>query len=142
MHTLSDRDILAFVAGALALLGVRALLWLPHYALAAIDSPRWYTNVFYSCAAGINLPLGISILLGWRPGVLVGKVWIAMSLLISCSITTIILYVEGISKAVSYGRAVAPDCGLFIILFCLLSWRRSIAQPCAGAHVDERPASN
>jgi hypothetical protein len=60
------RDIQMFVAGALALLGIRALLYLPYYLITPVHNVAWVSHLFGSCAAGLDLPLGLAMFFGKR----------------------------------------------------------------------------
>jgi len=61
---ISARDIRAFVAGALALIGLRALVLIPHSIALSSDSANMGRAVLGGLIIGLALPIGIGVFLG------------------------------------------------------------------------------
>ena len=122
---ISARDIQVFVAGALALLGTRALLYFPYYFSVPVHDAAWAGRLFYSLSAGLDLPLGLVILFGRRWAILVAQVWLWLSLAFSIFVTVRVAYIYSSSKALSYLWTVSPDLVIFICLMLLIYLSRS-----------------
>jgi hypothetical protein len=117
---ISARDIQVFVAGALALLGARALLYLPYYFDAPVHNAAWIGRMIFSLSAGLDLPLGLAIFFGKRWAILLTQIWLWLSLAYSIFITFLIFFVSGLPKALSYIGTVLPDSFIFIVLLLLI----------------------
>jgi hypothetical protein len=117
---ISARDIQVFVAGALALLGIRALLYLPYYFAALEHNAAWVGRLIFSLSAGLDLPLGLVIFFGKRWALLLTQIWLWLSLAYSIFITFLIFSVSGLPKALSYIWTVSPDSVIFIVLLLLI----------------------
>ena len=117
---ISARDIQVFVAGALALLGIRALLYFPYYFATPVHNAAWVGRLIFSLSAGLDLPLGLAIFFGKRWAVLLAQIWLSLSLAYSIFITFLILFHSGSSKALNYIWTVSPDSLIFIVLLSLI----------------------
>jgi hypothetical protein len=123
MHKLSASTIQTFVAGALALMGFQALVWLPYYLVAAKDLVFVIGSIF----SGLSLWIGIAILFGSKAGV-----WWAHVYLWLCSLGSVgmgCIYVLAALNVWQYlphatwrGLSELP---MPVILLCLLIWSRS-----------------
>ena len=72
MNKISSRDIRLLVAGALALAGFQALVWIPYYFVVSTGA----VHIAGAVITGLALPIGIGILLARRcnfPGDLHGR---------------------------------------------------------------------
>jgi len=122
---ISARDIQVFVAGALALLGIRALFYLPYYFAAPVHNTALIGRLIFSLSAGLDLPLGLAMFFGKRWAILLAQIWLCLSLAYSIFITFLILFHSGLSKALSYIWAVSPDSVICILLLLLIQLSRS-----------------
>ena len=117
---ISARDIQVFVAGALALLGIRALLYLPYYLAAPVHSFAWVGHLFGSCSAGLDLPIGLAILFGRRWGILLAQIYLWLSLVLGIINGFYFGMVLGSSKALSYISTISPDLIIQVALLWLI----------------------
>jgi hypothetical protein len=117
---ISARDIHVFVAGALALLGTRALLYVPYYFSAPVHDAIWAGRLFYSLSAGLDLPLGLAMLFGKRWAMLATQIWLWLSLVFSVFVTLRVAFIFRSSKALSYIWSVSPDLVIFVVLLLLI----------------------
>jgi hypothetical protein len=128
---ISARDILVFVAGALALLGTRALLYLPYYYFDPAHNPpvhnaAWFGKLFYSSAAGLDLPLGLAMLFGRRWAILLTQIWLWLSLAFVIFNTFFTAYIFKSSVvALIYIWSFTPDMVIAIVLLLLIHLSRS-----------------
>ena len=83
MHKLSANKIQTFVAGALALMGFRALVWLPYY-LVVSKGHVSVMGAFGAIFSGLSLWIGIAMLVGSKAGV-----WWAHVYLRLCSLGSV-----------------------------------------------------
>jgi hypothetical protein len=117
---ISARDIQVFVAGSLALLGIRALLYLPYYFAAPVHNAAWVGHLFGSCSAGLDLPLGLGMLFGKRWAILLAQFYLWLSLALSFITGFYSAMILGASKALSYISTISPDLIIQIALLWLI----------------------
>jgi len=122
---ISARDILVFVAGALAWWGARALLYLPYYFFAPEHNAAWFGRLVYSSSAALDLPLGLAILFGRRWAILLTQFWLWLTLAFAVFVACRSAVVIGLSKALSYVWLVWPDLMLCLVLLLLIQVSRS-----------------
>ena len=126
MNKLSARDLQVFVAGALALWGFRALIWLPYDFLAPIQSFVWFTRIASAVVVGLALPLGVAIFVGNKRAILLTKIYLWLVLIVGVIDMLILVGQWGIlgSKALTFIERLAPDMLVCIVLLWLLCSRR------------------
>ena len=122
---ISARDIQVFVAGALALLGIRALLYLPYYFAAPVHNVAWVGHLIGSCTAGLDLPLGLAMFFGKRLAILLTQIWLWLSVVLSIVCGVYFAMILGSSKALSYISTISPDLIIQIALLWLIWLSRS-----------------
>jgi hypothetical protein len=69
----TSKRIQAFVAGALAIIGFRALVWAPHY-FAARDS----VYILGCLGDGLALPIGVAILVGSSRAIRLAEIYLLL----------------------------------------------------------------
>ena len=124
---ISARDIQVFVAGALALLGTRALLQLPSYFFGPVHDAAWHDLLFYSLSAALDLLLGLAMFFGRRWAILLTQIWLWLTLALSIVTAVRAAVVSGTAKALSYHLlwTVLSDLVIFIALLLLIHLSRS-----------------
>jgi hypothetical protein len=120
MKKLSARDIELFVAGAISVVGFRALFWLFYDLFTARD----FGMVFSHLTLGLALPLGIGIFIGRTRAILWARIFIWLWVI--GGFTSIPLYCYLVpSQAVHTMWKEGPDMLVSIILLGLIIWSRS-----------------
>jgi hypothetical protein len=77
---ISARDIRLFVAGALALAGFRALIWIPYYFTVPIEPIR----IVGAIITGLTLSIGIGIFLGRWSALLLAQIYLWLIFISGC----------------------------------------------------------
>jgi hypothetical protein len=126
MSKITARDIQAFVAGAFALWGFRALIWLPSDFLAPIQNFMWFTRIAGAVITGLALPLGLAILSGSKRAILLTKIYLWLVLALGAVDMVILIGERSLlgARALSLIGSFAPDMLICIILLWLLCSRR------------------
>ena len=124
MTKITSRDIEVFAAGAFALWGALALLWLPSHLFDPIHNMWWFSRLVSSIITGLALPLGVAILFGKAQVIRLTQIYLWLLLILGC-IATVGIVVPPDSKAVSMIGVIAPDMLICIILLWLFSLSRS-----------------
>ena len=128
MNKLSARNIQIFVAGALAVRGIRSLITVP-YLFFMVKGAGFYpamVSICFSLVFALALPLGIGLLLN-RPGVFRwAQVFLLLELVIGVGVLLVSIIHHSSSQAhtpVYWGNSL--DLPIPLILFGLLVWSRS-----------------
>ena len=122
MNKISARDIQLFVAGALAMMGFRTLIWIPYYIVQA-----HYLVIVSSLITGIALPIGLGIFFG-RPSALL---WAQIYLGLCVGATMLVLPVywfttSGRTTPTTFPiQSLAPELLTDLALLALIFWSRS-----------------
>jgi hypothetical protein len=131
MSKLPTRDVQVFVAGAFALWGFRALIWLPSDFLAPIQSFVWFTRIGGAVVTGLALPLGVAILFGNRRALFLTKIYLWLVLIVGVLSAVSIYYdklVIGVPLSwhavMQITGGIAPDLLVCIVLLWFLCSRR------------------
>jgi len=129
MSKIPTREVQVFVAGAFALWGFRALIWLPSDFLAPIQNFVWFTRIGILAGAvmsSLALPLGVAILVGSKRAILLTKIylWVFFVLGVADIVGMFIMWSLLGSKALTYIGSVAPDMLVCIVLLWFLCSRR------------------
>jgi hypothetical protein len=122
MSKISTREVQVFVAGAFALWGFRALIWLPSDFLAPVQNFMWFTRIAGAVVVGLALPLGVAIFVGNKRAILLTKMYLWCVLVVG--FIDMIGFLPLGSKALRVIAAVAPDMLVCIVLLWLLCSRR------------------
>jgi hypothetical protein len=124
---ISARDIQVFVAGALALLGARALLQLPSYFFVPVDHAARYDLLLYSLSGALDLLLGLAVFFGRRWAILLTQIWLWLTLALSIVTAVRAPVVSGTNKVLSSILlwTVSSDLVIFIALLLLIHLSRS-----------------
>ena len=117
---ISARDIQLLVAGALALTGFRALIWLPYYFTVSLDSVRIIAGV----VTGVALPIGIGILQSRTWAILAAQIYLWLVILSACVTVPIFCHFVP-AKAGRMLWSSVPELLVSIILLALIYWSRS-----------------
>lgn len=117
MNKLSARDIQLFVAGALALIGFRALIWLPYSVVGS--GPLMGLLVVRSLIMGLALPIGIVMLMGRAAATRVAQIYLWVTLTLGC----VAVFVPDQAGRLSWGSA--PEVLVALVLLGLILWSRS-----------------
>jgi len=126
MSKITARDVQVFVAGAFALWGFRALIWLPSNFLLPIQDFTWFTRIVSIVVVGLALPLGLAILLGSKRAVLLTKINLWLVLIIGAADIVMVIGDRAIfgSRVISLIGGIAPDMLVSIVLLWLLCSHR------------------
>jgi hypothetical protein len=130
MSKIPAREIQLFVAGAFALWGFRALIWLPSDFLVPIQNFVWFTRVTGAVVTGLALPLGVAVLIGSKRAILLTKIylWLVLILGVGDMISMFGMWSILGAKVLTYIGNIAPDILVCIVLLWLLCSRR-FSQP-------------
>jgi hypothetical protein len=123
MIKISAKDAQVFVAGAMALWGFRALIWLPSELVFGHG-----VYIFASILTALALPLGVAMLAGKPQAVHWIQVYLWFNL-IAGFLVIVGTFIPLGSKALKYITSVAPDMLVCIVLLWLLCSRRFQDQP-------------
>jgi hypothetical protein len=124
MNKIPAREVQVFVAGALALWGFRALIWLPTYLFTATHDTWWISRIIGTLTTGLTLPLGVTILLGKTRAIRWAQIFLWWSLVL-ISISAMCLQVAHLGpKGLNYIKIAAPDLLVCIVLLWLLCSQR------------------
>lgn len=122
MSKLSTRDIELFIAGALALIGFRALIWLPFFFSAS--TPMIGVRLISSLLTALALPIGIAILLGRASAILCAQIYLWVILVSGC--VAIPVYDHFIPEnSGGFVRRSIPELLVAVALLVLIFWSRS-----------------
>jgi hypothetical protein len=99
---ISARDIQVFIAGALVLLGLQALLQLPSYFFGPAHASGWYDLLVYALSAALDLLLGLAVFFGRRRAILLTQIWLWLALALSMVSAVRAVVVSGTNKVMSY----------------------------------------
>jgi len=129
MSKIPTREVQVFVAGAFALWGFRALIWLPSDFLAPIQNFVWFTRIGILAGAvmsSLALPLGVAILVGSKRAILLTKIylWVFFVLGVADIVGMFIMWSLLGSKALTHIGSVAPNMLVCIVLLWFLCSRR------------------
>ena len=115
-----------FVAGAFALWGFRALIWLPSDFVAPIQNVMWFTRIAGAVVTSLALPLGVAVLVGSRRAILLTKIYLWLVLILGGVDMVTLVSERSIlgPKALSLMGSFAPDMIVCLVLLWLLSSRR------------------
>ena len=120
MKKISARDIQLLVAGAFALMGFRALIWLPYYFVTSADLVR----IINTTVTGLALPLGIGILLGRVSAIPVARIYLWLVVISGCIVIPTFWYFAP-EKGGRIALRFAPELLVAIVLLGLIFWSRS-----------------
>ena len=126
MSKIPSREVQVFVAGAFALWGFRALIWLPSDFLAPIQNFVWFTRIAGAVVTSLALPLGVAIFIGSKRAILLTKIYLWLVLVLGGA-DMVVLGCEGSilgPKALTLIGSFAPDMLVCIVLLWLLCSRR------------------
>jgi hypothetical protein len=131
MSKLSRRDVEVFVAGAFALWGFRALIWLPSDFVAPIQNFMWFTRIAGVFVTGLALPLGIAMLVGSKRAIVLAKIYLWMVLVLGGVDIVILVSDRSIlgARALTFTGSFAPDMLVCIVLLWFLCSRRFRHEP-------------
>ncbi len=120
MKNISARDIRLLVAGALALTGFRALIWIPYYFTVSLDSVR----IGGAIITGLALPIGIGILLGRASAILLAQIYLWLVLITGCVAMPVVwhYFPEKVGRMALSG---APELLVASVLLGLIYWSGS-----------------
>jgi hypothetical protein len=122
MSKLSRRDIELFVAGALALIGFRALIGLPYY--FAASTPMIGVRFITSLLTALALPIGIAILLGRASAIFCAQIYLWVVIVAACvAIPVYYHFVPDHSAGLMW--RVIPELLVAVVLLALIFWSRS-----------------
>ena len=119
MSIAKARRVQMFVAGALALMGFRALVWLPHYC-----SIRDSVLIIGCLVVGLGLPLGVAILVGSLRAVRLAEVYLWLGVIgMVATLVVFALHVLPADAPRTSWRSI-PDLIIPLVLLALLVWSR------------------
>lgn len=126
MNQLSSKDVQGFTAGALSLMGFRALIWAPHYLLFEKSIGACMAYLF----VGLSLPLGVGLLLGHRRVFRLIEIYLWLRVVGNSIYLTVAALHSSPFVAQHYGVRTftwwnVPDCVAPFLLLGLLYWGRS-----------------
>jgi hypothetical protein len=121
MNKIPGREVQVFIAGALALWGLRALIWLPAYLFVVLHSAWWHdalliSRIIGSLINGLSLPLGVAIFLGKPRAIWLTQIFLWLSLVVVSSSAVCLQVAHLGSQRLNYIRIAAPDLITCIIL--------------------------
>jgi len=117
MNKISSRDIRVLVAGALALAGFRALIWIPYYFIVSMDSVR----IFGAVITGLALPIGIAIFLRRALAILCAQIDLWLVLISGCIAVPVFCHFFP-EKAGRLRLSSVPEMLVAAILLGLIFW--------------------
>ena len=120
MNKISANSIQMFVAGALALMGFHALIWIPYYLFVSKNG----FLVFGALVSGLALLIGIAILRGRTQAVWWGQFYLCFSIVLVVATTAYIHFFKPEATVPNRWRT-ATDLLIPFILLGLLTWSRS-----------------
>ena len=120
MNKISSRDLHLFVGGALALMGFRALIWLPYHFITSFDLIR----IASSIVGGLLLLIGVGILQGRAWGIQWAEIYLWLSVVSGCIVIPVFYYFFS-TKGASAPLRSLPDALVSIVLLSLIYWSRS-----------------
>lgn len=120
MNKISSRDIRVLVAGALALTGFRALIWLPYYFTLPMSVPA----IGGAVLTGLALPIGIGIFLK-RPMAIAWAQIYLWFVVISGGIALPFFWEFLPQKVGRFVMDVAPEMLVSAVLLGLIFWSNS-----------------
>jgi hypothetical protein len=121
VNKIPAREVQVFAAGAFALWGGRALIWLPAHFFATQYNTWWASNLIGALVTGLALPLGVGILLEKAQAIHWTKIFLWWCLGLT-SVSAVILQVTPLgSGRFNYVRFGAPDVITCIVLLWLFS---------------------
>ena len=123
MNRPTPRDVQVFVAGALAVMGFKALIAIPHCV-----SNRMLVEVIASLVGGMGLPIGISLLFGYNRALQIAKIYMWISAIgslgmICVYLLTILNVVPAKVLSVQWYTTIIGLAKSLILLW-LLGWRK------------------
>ena len=120
MNTISPKSIQMFVAGALALIGFNALIWIPYY---LFDSKNGFL-VFGALVSGLALLIGIAILRGRTQAIWWGQFYLCFGIVLVVASTAYFHFFKPDATVPNHWRT-ASDLLTRFFLLGLLAWSRS-----------------
>jgi hypothetical protein len=130
MNKIPTREVQVFVAGAFALWGFRAFIWLPSMFFVTAYDVMWICRIVGSLLTCLALPLGVAIFLGKTRAIRLTQIYLWVSLFLGfCDV--VFVYIPLGSKALRFIGAIAPDMLVIIVLLWLLCSRRFRHEPAA-----------
>ncbi len=122
MSKLSTRDIQLFVAGAIALMGFRALIGLPYY--FTTTTPMIGVRLVSSLITALALPIGIALLLERASAVLFAQIYLWVIVISGCIVIPVFYYfLPGQSGRFLWSTV--PELLVAGVLLALIFWSRS-----------------
>ena len=120
MKNISARNIQLFVAGALALTGFRALIWLPYYMTVSRDS----VLIVGAIITGLALPIGIGIFKGRTASILLAQIYLSLVLIAGCIAIPVVwhFFPEKVGRMTFSG---VPELLIIVVLLALIFWSNS-----------------
>jgi hypothetical protein len=120
MKKISERDIQLFVGGAFALIGFRALVWLPSTLWSSPDAGRIISSVITILA----LPIGIGILFGRTQALRLAQLYLWLTIIAGCIVIPTFYYFSR-SKGGRISRSLVSEMLVSTVLLGLIFWSRS-----------------
>lgn len=108
-----------FVAGALSIIGFRALVWLPHYVVS-----RDSVFVVGYVVIGMGLPLGVAMLVGSLRAIWIAEMYLLLGVVGMCAVLVVSACHILPPEAPHASWRSAPDLLVSLCLLALLLWTR------------------
>lgn len=123
MSKFSTRDIQLFVAGALALIGYRALIGLP-YDFTTTGPVQIGVRVVISFITALALPIGIAVLAERALAILLAQIYLWVKFVLGCVVIPVYYYAVPVQ---SQGLVLmgVPELLVPVVLLALIFWSRS-----------------
>jgi hypothetical protein len=121
---ISARDIRVFVAGALALIGFRALVSIPHSVTLSIDSAHMGRAVIGDLIVGLALPIGIGVFLGRWSALFWAQIYLWLKFIGACIAIPFFWYFSH-EKVWSLALRIVPEILVAAVLLGLVFWSTS-----------------
>jgi hypothetical protein len=120
MKKISSRDIQLLVAGALALAGFRALVWIPYYFVVSTGVVR----IVGAVVTGLALPIGIGIFSGRTSAILWAQIYLWLVLISGCIVIPVFWH-SFPEKVEQLALSIAPEMLVAAVLLGLIFWSNS-----------------
>ncbi|MGO9585653.1 MAG: hypothetical protein ACLP2Y_05620 [Limisphaerales bacterium] len=138
MNKIPAREVQVFAAGAFALWGFRALIWLPSYFFVTTHNIIWVGRIAGSLLTAFALPLGVAILLGKTRAIRLTQIYLWLFLVFGVGSVISLFHDKIVIGApilwytvLKIVGATAPDMIVIIVLLWLLCSRRFRHEPVA-----------
>jgi hypothetical protein len=120
MNKISAKSIQMFVAGALALMGFRSLVWVPYYLIVFKDLFFLISSIF----SGLALWIGIAMLIGSGRAIFWARIYLLLGIVSAIAMPCLSAFSVPGALHLSWWRS-ASELLTPVILFWLLAWSRS-----------------